>query len=207
MTPRLKIGLTVLAIVATGVAGSLGWLGYQSFQTGFSAKAEPTAIEVAMARYVRHLAIPYAQRNAPNPVPTSPEVLVEGLKHFADHCATCHANDGSGDTPIGRNVYPKAPDLRKADTQSLSDGELFFVIHNGIRFTGMPAWGKGKPEEDRDSWTLVHFIRRLPKLTPDELDEMKRYNPKTEKERAQEAAFERFLSGEEVGPIEPPHKH
>jgi len=207
MPPRLKTGLAVLVVFATGVAGSLGWLGYQSFQTGFSAKAEPTALEVALARQVRRLAIPYSQRNAPNPVPAGPEVMAEGLKHFADHCATCHANDGSGDTPIGRNVYPKAPDLRKADTQSLSDGELFFVIHNGIRFTGMPAWGKGKPEEDRDSWKLVHFIRRLPKLTPDELDEMKRYNPKTEKEREQEAAFERFLSGEEVGPVSPPHKH
>jgi hypothetical protein len=61
--------------------------------------------------------------------------LREARAHFADHCAICHANNGNGQTPIGRNVYPKAPDLRASDTQTMSDGELFYVIRNGIRFT------------------------------------------------------------------------
>lgn len=211
MTTGRTIALAAGGVLLAVVAGGLGWLGWQSFQSGFSAKAEPGALEVAVARYVRHLAIPLAKRNAPNPVPLTPGVLSEGLKHFADHCATCHANDGSGDTPIGRNVYPKAPDLRKEGTQSLSDGELFFVIHNGIRFTGMPAWGKGPPEEDLDSWKLVHFIRHLPKLTPEQLEEMKRYNPTTEDERALEREFDRFLEGEDVSPglsaAPPTHQH
>lgn len=211
MTTTTKIALGLGGVLVAGLAGALGWMGYQSFQSGFSAKTEPTALEVAMARYVRHLAIPIAKRNALNPVPLTPEVLTEGLKHFADHCATCHANDGSGDTPVGRNVYPKAPDLRKAETQSLTDGELFFVIHNGIRFTGMPGWGKGPPEEDQDSWKLVHFIRHLPKLTAGELEEMKRYNPTTEGERALEREFDRFLEGEPVSPAISPapstHQH
>jgi mono/diheme cytochrome c family protein len=178
------------------------------FKTGFSAKAEPHALEVIAARQLRRLAIPIEQRDKPNPVPLTPDVLTEGLAHFADHCATCHANDGSGNTPIGKNVYPKAPDLRLADTQSLSDGELFFIIHNGIRFTGMPAWGSSDPEKDLDSWKLVHFIRHLQKLTAEELDEMKTLNPKTKKELEEEAAFERFLKGEEAAP--PPsaeHRH
>jgi mono/diheme cytochrome c family protein len=204
-----KIGLAVGGAVLAILAGSLGWLGWQSFQSGFSAKAEPGALEVALARYVRHLAIPLAKRNAANPVPLTPGILSEGLKHFADHCATCHANDGSGDTAIGKNVYPKAPDLRKDDTQSMTDGELFFVIHNGIRFTGMPAWGKGPPEEDLDSWKLVHFIRHLPKLTPGELEEMKGYNPTTQEERDQQQEFDKFLQGEDVAPSpsKPAHQH
>ncbi|MDE3017778.1 MAG: cytochrome C, partial [Nitrospirota bacterium] len=102
---------------------------------------------------------------------------------------------------------PKAPDLRLEATQSLSDGEIFFVIHNGIRFTGMPAWGKGKPEEDQDSWKLVHVIRHLPKLTAEELEEMQGYNPKTQRERDEEQAFERFLGGEDVAPPAPAHHH
>ncbi len=137
-----------------------------------------------LARQARHLAIPFAQRDAVNPIPASSDLLVEARRHFADHCATCHDNDGSCKTPIGENVYPKAPDLRLSDTQSMSDGELFFVIHNGIRFTAMPAWGKGNPAEDKDSWKLVHFIRHLPKLTPEELEDMKRHNPKTEHQAA-----------------------
>jgi mono/diheme cytochrome c family protein len=184
----------ILAVLA-GVA-TLGWLGYRLFTTGFSAKTEPHAIEVFMARQIRHLAIPIEQRNASNPIAFSPDLLQEGLAHFADHCAVCHANDGSGKTPIGKNVYPKAPDLRLSDTQSMSDGELFWVIHNGIRFTAMPAWGEGDPAQDKDSWKLIHFIRHLPQLTPEELDQMKALNPKTKKELEEEAAFEQFLEGD-----------
>ncbi|HEY7532892.1 MAG TPA: c-type cytochrome [Nitrospiraceae bacterium] len=189
--------LVFIIIVVLGIMGTLGWVGYRLFTTGFSAKTEPHALEVLMARQIRHLAIPVEHRNRPNPVTLHPEVLKESLIHFADHCATCHGNDGSGQTPIGKNVYPKAPDLRLEDTQSMSDGELFWVIHNGIRFTGMPAWGEGDPEKDMDSWKLVHFIRHLPKLTPEELDQMKTYNPRTPKEIEEEAAFEKFLQGDD----------
>ena len=57
--------------------------------------------------------------------------------------------------------------MRAANTQSLTDGELFSIIEHGIRLTGMPGWGTGTPESERDSWSLVHFIRRLPKVTPE----------------------------------------
>ena len=189
------IGAVIILIV--GGLALLGWFGYQSFTTGFSAKAEPNALEVLMARQVRYLAIPLEQRNKPNPVSVTPEVLQDGLAHFADHCATCHANDGSGQTPIGKNVYPKAPDLRESPTQTMSDGELFWVIHNGIRFTAMPAWGEGDPEQDLDSWKLVHFIRHLPALTPQELETMKSLNPKSQHAADEEAAFDKFLQGDD----------
>jgi mono/diheme cytochrome c family protein len=190
------IGFIVL-IVLVGL-GTLGWFGYQSFTTGFSAKAEPHWLEVLLARQVRYLAIPLEHRNKTNPVPMTPDVLQESLAHFADHCATCHANDGSGQTPIGQNVYPKAPDLRESATQTMSDGELFWVIHNGIRFTAMPAWGEGDPEQDLDSWKLVHFIRHLPALTPEELERMKALNPKTQHELDEAAAFDKFLQGDDA---------
>jgi mono/diheme cytochrome c family protein len=190
------VGFIILIMLVAAAAG--GWVGYQLFTSGFSAKTEPHVLEVMLARQIRRLAIPIAQRNAPNPVPPSPDVLKESLAHFADHCAVCHANDGSGQTPIGRNVYPKAPDLRLADTQSMSDGELFWMIHNGIRFTAMPAWGEGDPEKDLDSWKLVHFIRHLPKLTRDELEEMKTLNPKSKRELEEAAAFEKFLEGDDA---------
>jgi mono/diheme cytochrome c family protein len=190
-------GAAVLIVIAG--LGILSWLGYQLFTTGFSAKTEPHALEIWMARQIRHLAIPIDKRNLANPVSLTAEVLREGRAHFADHCAVCHANDGSGQTPIGKNVYPQAPDLRLRETQSMSDGELFWVIHNGIRFTAMPAWGTGDPEKDLDSWKLVHFTRQLPQLTQEELDEMKTLNPKTPNELLEEAAFDRFLEGTDTG--------
>ena len=96
--------------------------------------------------------------------PNTPANLARARAHFADHCAICHANNGSGNTDIGRNLYPKAPDMRLPQTQNLTDGELYYTIHNGIRLTGMPAWGSA--EKDEDSWELVLFIHNLPQLTP-----------------------------------------
>ena len=195
----MRAKLIVFFIVTViGIVGALGWIGYQLFTTGFSAKTEPHALEVFIARQVRHLAIPIEQRNAQNPIPLSSDVIKESLAHFADHCALCHANDGSGQTPIGKNVNPKALDLRLPDIQKMSDGEIFRVIHNGIRFTAMPAWGEGDPAEDKDSWKLVHFIRHLPQLTPEELDRMTAFNPKTKHDLEEETAFGEFLRGNDA---------
>lgn len=190
--------IVFIFVVSLGIVGAFGWVVYQLFTTGFSAKTEPHALEVWMARQIRRLAIPIEKRNAQNPIPLSPDVMKESLAHFADHCATCHANDGSGQTPIGKNVYPKAPDLRLADTQSMSDGEIFWVIHHGIRFTAMPAWGEGDPAQDKASWKLVHFIRHLPQMTPEELYQMKALNPKTKKDLEEEAAFGQILQGDDA---------
>jgi mono/diheme cytochrome c family protein len=189
-------GLLVIGLLAT--LALLGWFGYQSYSTGFSAKAEPNELEVLIARQLRHLAIPIENRRLRNPLPATQELMKEARAHFADHCASCHANNGSGQTTIGRNVYPKSPDMRLADTQNMSDGELFFIIQNGIRFTAMPAWGTGDPAKDSSSWQLVHFIRHLPSLTEEELEEMKSLNSKTKKEVEEEAMFELFLQGDDA---------
>lgn len=189
-------GFLILGLLAT--LALLGWFGYQSYSTGFSAKAEPNELEILIARQLRHLAIPIENRRLRNPLPLTQELMKDARAHFADHCASCHANNGSGQTAIGRNVYPKAPDLRLPDTQTMSDGELFFIIQNGIRFTAMPAWGTGDPAKDSGSWQLVHFIRHLPSLTEEELQEMKSLNPKTKKEVEEEALFELFLQGDDA---------
>ena len=185
--------LGLLAVLAL-----LGWLGYQSYTTGFSAKEEPNALEALLARQLRHLAIPIENRRLRNPLHLTLELLKEARAHFADHCAICHGNNGSGQTVIGLNVYPKTRDLRSLDIQGMSDGELFFIIQNGIRFTGMPGWGTGDPAIDSGSWQLVHFIRHLPSLTDEELEEMKGLNPKTRKELEEEALFDQFLEGNDA---------
>jgi mono/diheme cytochrome c family protein len=197
----LKISGVILLIEV--VIASLGVLAL--IRHGVSARDQPLAAEAVAARFMRHLATPQAYRDMRNPVEATPEVLAEARAHFADHCALCHANDGSGQTEIGKNLYPKAPDMREANTQSLSDGELFSIIHNGIRLTGMPAWGAGTPEEDMESWQLVHFIRHLPQLSPEELTEMRRLNPKSPEIGEDEDALEKFLQGEETTPSSPHH--
>jgi mono/diheme cytochrome c family protein len=184
----IVIGLAVLGL-ATALAASI-------LHDGLSSRATPTQLEIFVARHARHLAIPSSARLAQNPVLDSPEDLREARLHFADHCAICHGNDGSGQTVVGGGLYPKPPDLRRADTQNLTDGELFWIIENGVRFTGMPGFGDGGEHGgDQDSWKLVHFIRHLPHLTAAERIEMERYNPKGPGDREEEQQENDFLNG------------
>jgi mono/diheme cytochrome c family protein len=163
--------------------------------TGLSARGAPSSMEARVARGVRAWALPADVTERRNPVPLTDAALAEGRTHFADHCASCHANDGSGETEMGRNLFPKSPDMRQAATQALTDGELFWIIENGIRFTGMPGWGTGTPEGEQASWHLVHFIRHLPRLTAAEIEEMQGMNPRSPAEIRRDIEAERFLQG------------
>jgi mono/diheme cytochrome c family protein len=197
-----KAALAIIVLIAAA------WL-YLRFATGgFSAKQNPTSIEVFLARTARRLAVPSEAKARRNPTPNTPETLADARAHWADHCATCHANNGSGDTEIGRNLYPRAPDMRRPDTQNLTDGELFFIIENGVRLTGMPAWGNGSEHSAQDSWKLVRFIRHLPQISEQEERDMQKMNPRTPAELQEEQAEENFLKGEDTHvPNQPPHTH
>lgn len=186
----LAAGLVLLLLVAGGFAAIGGML-----RSGLSTHAEPSALEAAVARSLRRWATPADLRDASNPLPLSPTVLAEGRAHWADHCATCHGNDGKGKTSLGERMYPRAPDMTLPATQELSDGELFAIIENGIRLTGMPGWGDGTAESAYGSWGLVHFVRHLPQLTADDLAAMEALNPRTPAEWEEIQAEREFLEG------------
>ncbi len=189
--PWKVIALLVLILFVAGLAF---W--WAKAAGGFSARDEPTRVEATMARKMRAMAMPSTAKEMPNPVSATPEALTESRRHFADHCAVCHANDGSGNTEMGQNLYPKTPDLRLPATQSLSDGEIYFIIHNGIRLSGMPAWGNASDgDHDHHSWSLVYFIRHLPQLSPAELEDMKHFNPQSPMEMQEQREEEEFLNG------------
>ena len=137
-------------------------------------------METRVARTIRGFAIPREVKARPNPIGTSADELKPGVEHFARYCAMCHGNDGSGQgAAIGRGLFPKPPDMRAEATQRLTDGEIFYIIENGVRFTGMPAFGTGKPDPagEKLAWQLVRFVRHVPQITPDEIDWMKSLNP------------------------------
>jgi mono/diheme cytochrome c family protein len=186
-----RILLIALALVGAGAIFAGAWL----MSGGISARPEPGAAESMVARGLRTLAIPRAAHDRQSPVAPSREVVRAGMEHFADHCAVCHGNDGSGETEMGRGLYPRPTDMRKDATRALSDGDLFYIIENGVRLTGMPAWSTGTPEGEQASWHLVQFIRHLPTLTEDELAEMRAMNPKSADEWRAEEEARRFLEG------------
>jgi mono/diheme cytochrome c family protein len=202
----MKRGIIVLVVAVVVVVLGVGFLAASILHNGMSAKATPTSLEVMMARRARHMALPREARALQNPVAATPENLREGRLHFADHCAICHGNDGSCDTMMGSGLYPKPPDLRLAGTQNLSDGELFWIIENGVRFTGMPAFSTHESTPE-DSWKLVLFIRHLPQLTAEEKVEMEKYNPKGPEDRQEEQEEDDFLNGTAGAPAAKPHHH
>lgn len=182
-------------VVAVLLAGAVVWLK----STGLSAQPDPPRWERALTRQARAVAIPSAARGAANPFSTLNDTdLAHAREHWVAHCSTCHGLDGKGDTTFGRNMYPRTPDMTRPETQRLTDGEMFYVISNGVRFTGMPAFGQ---EDSRDDiWHLVTFIRRLPHLSSEEKQLL-------EKLAQPEVPGKGEAEGHTHAPGTPPHKH
>lgn len=190
------IGIAVIALLACA---------FYSIRRGFSAREQPTALEAWVATTVRRMAIPADAKGLKNPLSATKANVADGMAHWADHCAACHANNGTGNTTIGSNLYPKSPDMRLSRTQELTDGELYYIIQNGVRLTGMPAWGStGDGNHSEDSWRLVLFIRHLPQLTHEEETQMEGMNPKSPAETSEEKEEQQFLRGDTT---KKPEKH
>jgi mono/diheme cytochrome c family protein len=130
---------------------------------GLAANQEPGRVERSVARRLVQLSIPADAHQQQNPFSRDPDAWRQAREHYLDHCAVCHGNDGKGQTDVGRNMYPRVPDLTSSEVQNRGDGALFYIIQNGVRWTGMPAW-KGEHSPD-DTWKLVSFVRKAPTLT------------------------------------------
>lgn len=157
-----KAGIAALLVLILAGAGAWIWL---RSARGFSARAQPTWIEAKLAVLSRALALPEGDNARKNPFPPTPERLAAGRQLYVQQCQLCHAPGGDGQTSLGQSLYPKPPDLRGL-TQNKSDGALFFSIRNGIRMSGMPAWGgnSGRGQDsDEQIWELVDLIRSMRK--------------------------------------------
>lgn len=168
----------MLARLLVSVLAGIGVLSVAAFiwlvSGGMSARRTPGTVESWVAMRMRSMAIPKADREMADPAPTGPLALKVGLEQFAEHCAVCHANDGSGQVEMARGLYPRPPDLRRDATQAMTDGEIHHIISQGVRFTGMPAWDR----EPAEAWATVRFVRRLPQLPKADLQRMKTLNPR-----------------------------
>lgn len=152
-----------LLLVAGGVAAVV-------FTGAFNTAA--TAPVTGLERTVANLALDKSvAKRAPtrkNPFPSSPEVLLEGLKEYRENCVVCHGAPGVDAGPIGSGLNPAPPDLTLPRVQARSDGELFWLTGQGIRMTGMPAFAPTHSEEE--IWEIVAFLRHLPEVTDQEQD-------------------------------------
>ena len=113
-----------------------------------------------MAKGVKHK-ITVGGKNTPNPIAATPENIKDGQEHFGHHCGICHGLDGEATgVPFAQKMSPPIPSLSSSDVQEYKDGQLKWIIENGINPSGMPSW-KGNLS-DEEMWTLVNFMRHLP---------------------------------------------
>ena len=197
MTRFVRDAIITLVLVAL-VAGGILYM--QVRRGGLSADAQPGAVERALATRLVRLSIPGDAERQQNPFRDDALAWRSAVEHFQDHCAICHGRDGRGKTEIGENMYPRVPDLATSTTQARSDGALFHIIQNGIRWTGMPAWKREHAAED--TWKLVSFIRKLPSVTAQELEQVGReMSSQPEDASKGRAAPHQHKQGD------PPHKH
>ncbi len=150
-----RIAVTAALVLIVLVAVAVLWLKWR----GFRASTSPSAIEIRVARFLRNFAIPRKERDLTNPFVNDDVAAAQGREVFLARCATCHGVDGRGSTAIGANEYPRAPNLHSDLTQRMTDGEIHYIIQNGVQLTGMPAMPGAHSATEAESWKLVSYIR------------------------------------------------
>lgn len=149
------------------------------FATGamsFSAAAEPSALEEELAEWALMNSVRRRAPEEPNPLQGQAAALAEGLDHYKEYCVMCHGAPGVGRAEFAEAFFPPAPlfDEHEAEevNEEFTDGELFWIVDNGIRLTGMPAFGE--THDDEEIWELVLVVQNLNSLTPAQTAELRR---------------------------------
>ncbi|QNI37651.1 c-type cytochrome [Edaphobacter albus] len=122
--------------------------------------SSPGKLESALIQWTKHHVTVGGSRDI-NPVHVSNKTVEDGKQIFASYCVVCHGRDGQNTgVPFATNMAPQIPPLNSAVVQSYSDGQLKWIVENGLRPSGMPA-SKGILT-DEDMWTIVVYLRHLP---------------------------------------------
>jgi mono/diheme cytochrome c family protein len=153
----MKIALIFVAVLfALVLAGAILLIS----QFSLSALPEPGRFETYLAaRAKRFLIHKSSSENIPPPPADRKKSIEVGEKLFGTECAACHGLNGHKPTDAGRWMYPRSADLTSSEVQEYSDRELFWIVKNGIRLSGMPAFGE--VETDEHIWNLVQYLETL----------------------------------------------
>ena len=152
---RHRMLIVFIALVVAAVIGIVGFT-----QIRLDALQEPGHLETVVATQAKHLLVRWNSREGIPPAPANLQASIEeGGKLYGTDCAMCHGSDGHTLTDNGRWMYPRASDLTSSAVQHYSDPELFWIVKNGIRLSGMPAFGR--VESDEHIWNLVHYVKTL----------------------------------------------
>lgn len=188
------VGLIVAGVFATG-------------SYNVAATAPPSKMEAKVAAWALNRSVAKRAPSTKNPLPATAETWKAGLAHYRENCVVCHGGPGVDAGEIGQGLNPPAPDLTLPRVQARPDGELFWIVGNGIRTTGMPAFSPThKPEE---LWKIVAFMRHLPELTDAEQKALKAGGEEAEHHHEEGEAGKPAAGAAppEAAPTKAPHTH
>lgn len=153
---RHKAWLTLVILLVLIIIASV----YVIFHANIAAVGGPGPTETAVANSARRWYVSRAARTVPSPdIPNNAANVSAGDSLYSMECGSCHGADGRTPAPIGQAMYPRVPSLSSAAVQKLSDKELFWIIKNGIRLSGMP--GFQHINSDRELWQITYYVRSL----------------------------------------------
>jgi predicted CXXCH cytochrome family protein len=160
MNPK-HVAIRIAAVLgALLLAGGLVTYGCVA-NGGMRARQRPSSLEAFVAGRLVNLSIPSSEHARTNPLASAtPDDVAAGRDLYKAHCDACHGYDGAGKTPAGTGMYPPPAPLGEDALARRTDGDLFYLIRNGIRNTAMPGWQL----PDRETWQLVLYVRRLPEV-------------------------------------------
>jgi len=155
---------TVLTVVVVLVVLALAALGFISSGVYDVAASTPDKDFVSWAlRRTQHHSVERRAEGIQVPRLDDPEMIKTGLVHYQEMCATCHGAPGIKMSEIGAGLNPTPPNLIRS-TRDMSAAEVYWIVKNGIRMTGMPAFG---PTHDEPTlWAITAFVKQLPTMTP-----------------------------------------
>ena len=194
-------GVVLGWLLALAAAGLFLWSGYFNV-----AAARPSGkLEESVARFAMNRSIARRASGAKNPIPASAESLRSGLTHYRENCVGCHGAPGVDAAEYGQGLNPPAPDLTLPRVQKRPDYELYWIVANGIRMTGMPAFSPTHSE--KEIWEIVAFLRHLEELAPEEERALKAETEEAEHHHGEAATNAQVLSTPAAATAKTPHAH
>ncbi len=195
----MNIVVKFLASIILVIIAVLGFVYSGMFNV--STQWEDPAVLRWMMIATREASIESHAKNIKAPILGSATQIENGFRSYREMCAVCHTPPSGSDSPIKQGLNPPPPDLAEAEDHAMSNAELFWVIKNGIRMTGMPAWGPS--HDDAEIWDIVAFLKALPTI---DANEYKRLDAKVSKGHGDSKPHV-DSSAEQVAPATSNHGH
>ena len=162
----MRIIIAVIVCIVLAGVGAVGFIYSGIYNVGATWEDDPMTAWVLRQTFV-HSAARRAQRIQVPPNLETPEAVQSGARFFGQNCVVCHAAPGQQRTAISQGMLPQPPDLLGAKRTN-NPAEVFWIIKNGVRMTGMPSFGK--TQSDEQIWALAAFLHKVRGITPEEYE-------------------------------------